>query len=519
MPRPLTSLTLAFALIAVVLVPPATAQKLVWKNDWKQPPSFRELAPAKAAEAASPPAEPQDHQVVRIAAMPAAEVQPALRYQLWPRDAELTDGDTGVSVMRALILQRNFSGFDKVEQEFAEKQARWLTLPVAELQVDEIKRYLRHYQSTLEELRGMTRLRHTGLRLQIGDRSGPELVNYLLPEYQSLRSLARLLRIEARLAIAEGRFDDAIETIGAGYRLAEFAFEYSDFMIAQLVGFALQSIMRSTVEDLIQAPNSPNMYWALATLPKTMSNYQRAVATELLMISRSVPELEPINPNLHSEEFWNTKLLNVIENLPFANADKNSDGTQHSLQSRMLASATFLGYSDRARVYLRSTGVSRERVDAMPSSEAVLRAVRGELDTLCDNQLKWALLPESQRHAYLGRSEQVIQHFRNSKNPAAVLVRMLAPTFRGTANADLRVRQQRAMLITVEALRDHAARNDGVLPGDLEQLANLPAWHDPATQQPFTYRRLNLHEARLERTVNGETHAQVYHLIVRPASN
>ena len=42
------------------------------------------------------------------------------------------------------------------------------------------------------------------------------------------------------------------------------------------------------------------------------------------------------------------------------------------------------------------------------------------------------------------------------------------------------------MLQIVEALRDHAAHHDGVLPATLDQMA-LPAPVDPMTNQPFGY--------------------------------
>ncbi len=55
--------------------------------------------------------------------------------------------------------------------------------------------------------------------LGIRELRGPETVEFLLPEFQSSRELARMMALRTRLALAEDRYDDAIELMQQQYRL------------------------------------------------------------------------------------------------------------------------------------------------------------------------------------------------------------------------------------------------------------------------------------------------------------
>ena len=109
---------------------------------------------------------------------------------------------------------------------------------------------------------------------------GPETVEFLLPEFQSSRELARMLALRTRLAIAEHRYDDAIEFMRQQYRLGHDVAK-EPFLVCGLIGIAIDGIANGTIIELMANPDSPNMYWALTELPQPAIDLQSAVRFEM----------------------------------------------------------------------------------------------------------------------------------------------------------------------------------------------------------------------------------------------
>lgn len=80
----------------------------------------------------------------------------------------------------------------------------------------------------------------------------------------------------------------------------------------------------------------------------------------------------------------------------------------------------------------------------------------------------------------------------------ALVVGLLSPASTQARAAGGRSERQLHLLVTLEALRMHAASH-GELPESLEQLDPVPAWNDPVTTQPFSYQRTSATTATLQR--------------------
>ena len=89
-----------------------------------------------------------------------------------------------------------------------------------------------------------------------------DAIEILLPDTQSMRTWARLLALKARVEIAERKLDQAVGTIETGLAFGRHVAE-GPFLINALVGMAICNSMLDRLEELIEQPGAPNLYWAL----------------------------------------------------------------------------------------------------------------------------------------------------------------------------------------------------------------------------------------------------------------
>src|SRR5262249_4621748 len=149
--------------------------------------------------------------------------------------------------------------------------------PIAQLPLDKVREASQMFDTIYErQLKPAFERMDCNWELGIGELRGPEVLQYLLPEFQSSRDLARMMTLRTRLAVAEHRYDDAITLIEQQYRLGTDVGK-EPFLVCGLIGTAIEGVANGTLTELIASRNSPNLYWALAELPQPMVNLQKAV--------------------------------------------------------------------------------------------------------------------------------------------------------------------------------------------------------------------------------------------------
>ena len=102
-----------------------------------------------------------------------------------------------------------------------------------------------------------------------------EGIELLLPEVQQIRVLARALQVRFRAEIAQCRFDDAIRTAKTMFAIARHLGEHPT-LIGDLVGMAIASITINHLDEMLEQPGCPNLYWALTTLPSPLIPWTKA---------------------------------------------------------------------------------------------------------------------------------------------------------------------------------------------------------------------------------------------------
>src|SRR5262249_40668414 len=91
----------------------------------------------------------------------------------------------------------------------------------------------------------------------------------LIPDVQQMRSLANALKGRFRAEVALGRFDDALRTAKTMFALSRHMGEHPT-LIGDLVGMALALVTIGPLEEMLEQPGCPNLYWALTNLPNPL---------------------------------------------------------------------------------------------------------------------------------------------------------------------------------------------------------------------------------------------------------
>jgi hypothetical protein len=438
-------------------------------------------------------AEPEPKQLTLYAEQ---QPDPLLRYRLWPAPEHRRDENPAPLISRAVIL--SLQGPSDMRQEFEKSFNEWSNLPIDELPREQIRKVLGAYASTIKELRRTENLTRLEYNLQLDQLSAPEMIQTLLPELQEMRRLARLLSLHARLAVAEQRWDDAVDDCRLGFRLAEVAGHSTEFLIGRLVGFAISATMMAVIEEAIQQPECPNLYWALASLPENrLFETRDSIEFESVLLSRIFSTAGPLPDHPIGEVAAREGIRKLVHEV---NQTLRSGGDSMASPevSQLLAGIYVLTLAEPSRDLLASTEAWGERVDELSASEAVLRATNLKFARVRDRWVAWSMMPPELWDEYAAE-RNVAFGFGESRSDLLVsLVSSLTPAVNAARSAGRRTHQQRNWLLTIEAIRMHAADN-GELPATIENMRPVPAWTDALANKSFGYHRLSDTKATLTR--------------------
>jgi hypothetical protein len=222
------------------------------------------------------------------------------------------------------------------------------------------------------------------------------------------------------------------------------------------------------------------MYWALATLPRSSGDISEAIQFETTMAIRIIPVLEEVEHKSETQEYWVSRWEESVATLE----DLYSD-PKLSLQL-MLAAAT----SEKiAKNRLLAQGFSRDEIDTMPPMRIVLIDAARQLRRETDNLIKGTLLPDEVGRSLTADASQANQKWMRDSpfELASVILSVAQPAVKAFKDAETREIFVLNRLMTIEAIRMHAAAHDGRLPANLCELQPVPALPNAFTGEPFGY--------------------------------
>lgn len=404
---------------------------------------------------------------------PAGEPVPALKYQLLTPVPEQIHGDA--MALYYLIMER-VARIRENQKEFDGQMNtdKWWDLPVADLPRDTVRGTLKGFGEIWTLLDLATRQTTCQWNLQV------EELGFAaeLPSLTLWRYLGRFTAVRAKLAIAEGRYDDAIQSLRMGYDMARHVSE-GPTVIQALVGIAMTSVQTRQLEALIAADGSPNLYWAIAALPKPFIDVRSGLQFEMSVLYYTFPELRQVRSGTLTPQQWGTladKVSRHVQTL-LAGQEEIPRFAKEGFPTTVLPDA---------REHWHSRGLTDKQIDAMPVNQANLAYGLDVHDQHWGEIAKWFSLPYWQGQPGLQRAEKRLREaLRGGK---AELFTWFLPDLGKAYTQQAVLQQDFAAVQTIEAIRMYAATHDGRLPASLAELTDPPAPITPITGKTIEYK-------------------------------
>jgi hypothetical protein len=309
----------------------------------------------------------------------------------------------------------------------------------------------------------------------------------LLPDIQSFRQYGNLLALRARFEIMDGRADKAVYTFQTGLTLGRHISE-GPTLIQALVGAAITHVMLEQVEELIQSPDSPNLYWPLTQLPAPYFDLRKQYQGERLMLDSFFPELREAIAGEKPRVMSQGQVQAMVDRLAVKFKEAQFVSSNYNWQARLGLAALAAQSYPKARRFLLTQGLAAKDVDAMPVIQAALLFEIHNYDRLFDDFRKWTALPYWQAGpAFALAVKQLKQEKAAGPGNGSLLATLLLPAVEKVQFATVRVDRRIAALRIIEAIRLHGAAHDGKLPAKLEDIKEVPIPIDPVTGNAFEY--------------------------------
>jgi hypothetical protein len=425
---------------------------------------------------------------VQVVLYPAPAPQPALKYQLLTPFLERKPGNAAVWWNR--LPAESFRFFNAVENEYANsgRITTWMELPLGDPRE---KAYRQNELAGLSFMFGHGGIYHAMERAARFESCDWELpihegnyIEILLPEIQQSRSYARLLAAIAHMEIAEGKYDQAVRTLQTGFAEGRHVAQ-AQTVIGGLVGVTIAGIMSNQVEQFIQQPDAPNLYWALSTLPRPLVDMRPGGEAELNLLYLQFPELQNLDKKQLSPEGWRDLLDKVQGEVARLEPLMMNENIRNSAK---IKKAPIEEVYSRGKSYLIEHGRAAAEVEAMPQAQVVLLYSVKILNQRTDDAFKWFYLPASETGTRLQLAEQARQDAAAAEDGIFPTV-LFCVAVRPAKEAETRCQWTIAVLRIFEAMRLYAASHDGQWPEHLTDITEVPLPMNPYDGKPFSYQR------------------------------
>ncbi len=236
------------------------------------------------------------------------------------------------------------------------------------------------------------------------------------------------------------------------------------------------------VEELSQSGDAPNLYWALAVMPRPLIDLRRGLETEMHVLDLWMPDLRDLESAGNDPAFWDAKLKEVTDGI----RDLVGSAEPEAGYRTLLTVLALKGYP-RAVDYMVSRGHSREDVASMHAARVLLTATVDNYRRQRDAAFKWYYLPYHEaRQGAADWDEQFRREGRD--NEILPLASIILPAIGASKLAVARHHRSIEVARLIEAVRLHVAAK-GHLPANLEEITEAPVPTDPIWGRPFEVSR------------------------------
>lgn len=406
---------------------------------------------------------------------------PVLKYRLLPSEAEIKPGNA-VPILLRLPWEQTL-WMNQEYPKLRDWDSRGLDDPAWETSNGVLP------NGFYAEMKRAAFRRDAFWEYPIGEVPSPHLI--LLPDVQSLFSfLGHGLSARIRYHLTKGELDKAREGILVGLANGRHLAQ-TPFYINQLVALSIHQVMLDRTAELISQPDSPNLYWALSTLPDSLLEINRASSLEGDIFGMTFPAVTDFDRERDDEE-WSKMAEQLVEfleqfgEIPAKQEPAHSgDVIDRLLQSLQLAEVNHISKAVR-QVRAELPGllkISAEKIEAMSDAEAGVRWYTHLRIAQDQHGAAVMSLPPREAWTELKKCQQETKAMREKTSTASQS---------GLDSATIYVavwtlKRNICALRIIEAIRDHLASHDGQLPATLDELKQVSVPHDPLTDRPFEW--------------------------------
>jgi len=410
--------------------------------------------------------------VVRLLVEPAGAPRPVYRFQVFPDARELTTGNAAQLYLKCFMEQRSFyfspAGIAERDQ--------YLRIPLSELAAKKRNGYGGRSLEEADRAARMSSIDWQSMApIHEGVFEGPPA------ELGSLQTLALALRVRLRVELANQHIEAALRTAGTLFALAQHLGEYPASLGSE-VGIWVGHLALDALEEMVQQPGCPNLYWALSEIPSPLVRLKRGVQGDRARLALSMRPIREVGLMTDAElEACVGKLSGMIG---FLREQKGEAplSLRTQLSTRMSAPSELA----ETRQRLIDSGSQPDLVQKLPPLQVILIDEKHRFEIEQDERITLINSPLSKptESSTRGKGQKADQD-ASSRESRGTFDALLPDIARLRQNQGL-LEQELIFLRHVEALRLHAAKHAGQLPASLSEIT-VPLPNDPFTDRPLAY--------------------------------
>ena len=186
------------------------------------------------------------------------------KYSLLPPQASLTDGDAPSLYENAVkALPADDTEWNDIYE--------WLAMPLDQLPLEEVQAALEHQKESLDAVARAARCREC--------KWTKRTTRAVMANDAEYRRLGSIIRLRTRYELAKGNWEGAIHAMQTGFGMAKHLAQ-APAVIQFIVGVGVARLMHAEVEEFVQRKDTPNLYAALAALPRPFADPEKAIEND-----------------------------------------------------------------------------------------------------------------------------------------------------------------------------------------------------------------------------------------------
>lgn len=422
--------------------------------------------------AARPPADQKKGDVRTFELHPVAPPVPALKYRFTYDPVDCYRGNAAIPYLQAMMFlsDKEDAALDKALDALRDKDEA--TLRAA-------GQTLLNHNTLFDTLDLAAHADSCEWQPAIRERG----IMALLPHLNLMRKMANILRVRAAIQMRDGQVDEALKTIRLGFEMSRDTGR-EPVLVSGLVGIAIGALTNESLAELMSRPDAPNLYWALASMPRPTVEFRHSMSGERAFLFASVSALKRSeNVDELTAQDWRDVMRQISQ---LMSQSSGANGGKPKVVSEVeITAAAALVLPQAKKYYAESRNVPVEQAEKVEPMKLAGIYYYEQYRASLDEIFKLIELPYPQQSALLEQTMKQFAH-RKEQTPTNVFYQLIPALNRASASF-ARLDRQLAALTAVEAIRSYAAAADGTLPPKLEDISDTPVPINPMTGQAFEY--------------------------------